>query len=116
MQFGLSGRAAAAVLTALLVLTTGGRGLCLMPVAAAPGTDAHDCCRDGLRAAPPPCCMTAAEAGPAARLTPPPVLPAVLPAAAPAPAVVAFRPLSGATPCRWDAARRDHSPPPTLRI
>ena len=45
----------------LFVAPLSARGLCFMPVAATPSSTSqaeHDCCKQGLRALPPACCMT----------------------------------------------------------
>lgn len=45
----------------LFVAPLSARGLCFMPVAAAPSSTSqaeHDCCKQGLQALPPACCMT----------------------------------------------------------
>ena len=45
----------------LFVASLSARGLCFMPVAAPPSSTSqpeHDCCKQGLQALPPACCMT----------------------------------------------------------
>lgn len=111
-------RRPAAVL-ALAVLMTGlaTRGLCSMDRATS-GGDGHGCCRAGLTAAPPPCCMAAvSEPVPimaAARfeLTVPSVV-AGLVAIEPASKVRLVARLSAA-----EGGRPPHAPPPraVLRI
>lgn len=46
------------LLLACAAVSIGTRGLCFMPGTGEGGVrGAHDCCKNGLRAAQPPCCM-----------------------------------------------------------
>ena len=104
---------AAAVLVAVLLASSSGRGLCFMPEPARPAApDAHGCCRPGFTAGAPECCMaSASDEGPARAVA----LPGL---AAPSSAAIAFAP-APALPRRQRvraAGPSSHSPPPSAPL
>lgn len=66
-----SRRFAAGALAALFALGLAGRGVCAMGGGAADSADEHGCCRTGLKAAVPSCCLDAPSSDTPARLSPP---------------------------------------------
>jgi len=92
---------------------SGTRGLCFMPGASAGPFAAHDCCKNGWSAAPPPCCMEGrAERATAIRIDP---------QAVPAVSVVPAAFLHCEASLRLNeppssAPRSFHSPPLTLAL
>ena len=58
---GKRSRLLAGLILVLFVASLSARGLCFMPSIRTPGSTSqpeHDCCKQGLQALPPACCMT----------------------------------------------------------
>jgi hypothetical protein len=105
----------AAVVVAVLLASSSGRGLCFMPEAAAqPARDAHGCCKKGWTEGRAECCMaSAADEDPARPANATPLhAPLPMPAAVHVPASVTRLGMAAAP------GDRSHSPPPLppLRI
>jgi len=62
-------RFAALALAALFVLGLAGRGVCAMGAGTGGSADEHGCCRRGLQAAVPSCCLDAPASDAPARLS-----------------------------------------------
>jgi hypothetical protein len=68
---GKRSRPRVGLILVLFVAPLSAQGLCFMPVAAAPSSTSppeHDCCKQGLQALPPACCMTSLAVEAAARI------------------------------------------------
>ena len=104
--------AAAAALTVVLGAHT--QSLCFMPASGRSGTGAHDCCKTGLSARPPACCLLSRAPAEQARLPQP--VDAYVPLARAGAVPPLESPVSSAT-VTCAAPLASHSPPLTaLRI
>jgi len=91
------------------------QSLCFMPAAEGSGNEAHDCCKTGLSATPPSCCLLWRSAGTQACLAHRTVVPTLTPWLAGPRPTEAPAPL----PVRIESPRGPFShspPPPVLRV
>ena len=98
-----------------LVIGTAMSSLCFMPAAEGSGDEAHDCCKTGLSATPPSCCLVWRGADTQARLAHRVLVPALMPWLA---GLIPPEAPAG-LPARVECPRGPFShspPPPVLRI